>query len=178
MKNINPRVGETHKKTITLTDAGREQIQTYADSHNMSFSAAIETLALLGMEADLTVLLVPLLQETVDKALQRNFNRLAKLSLLGAAEAAMAHDLVTIMTLQMVRQEAMTHSESFEQRMLVSYDPTHSLDARIRAVYDDMRRVARERQQRILKRPLRDLVLQFVEHPQPENAGEDKRGES
>lgn len=165
MKISQPRVGETHKKTITLTDPGREQIQAFADNHNMTFSAAIETLALVGMEADLTVLLVPLLQETVDKALQRNFNRLAKLSLLAAAEAAMAHDLATMMTLQMVRQEAMAKPEGFEQRMLVSYDPANTLHARIRAIYSDMRRAARERQQRLLKRPLRDLIQTFAGLP-------------
>lgn len=162
MKNIKPRVGETHNKTITLTDAGREQIQTYASTHNMSFSAAIETLALLGMEADLTVLLVPLLKETVEKALQRNFNRLAKLSLLGAAEAAMTHDLATMLLLQVVRQEAVRHPADFEVRMGVSYEPADQPDARIRALYDHMRQIARQRQQRLLKRPLADLVADLA----------------
>ncbi|MBK7178366.1 MAG: hypothetical protein IPH82_14470 [Chloroflexi bacterium] len=116
----------------------------------MTFSAAIETLALIGMKADLTTLLVPLLQDVVDKTLQRNFNRLAKLSLLAAAEAAMAHDLSTMLLLQVVRLEAVKHPQDFENRLGVSYAPDDTLDARIRAIYDEMRGLARKRQQRVL----------------------------
>ncbi len=65
---------------ITLTKTGREQIQQFADAHGMKFSATIETLALIGMKADLTALLIPLLRKVVDKVMQRNFNRIAKLS--------------------------------------------------------------------------------------------------
>jgi hypothetical protein len=49
------------KNMISLSDHGRAQIQAFADAHNMTFSAAIESLALIGMNADLTALLVPLL---------------------------------------------------------------------------------------------------------------------
>jgi len=106
MLNTQKRYGHTAKKMITLTHEGRQQIQQFADAHDMNFSATIETLALIGMKADLTDLLIPLLREIVSKAIQRNFNRIAKLSLLGAAEAAMAHDLITMILLQLVRQQA------------------------------------------------------------------------
>jgi hypothetical protein len=156
------RYGNTGKKMITLTHEGREQIQQFADAHGMNFSATIESLALIGMQADLTALLIPLLREVVDKAIQRNFNRIAKLSLIGAAEAAMAHDQVTIMLLQLIRLEAYTHPEDFEDRMMVSFEPEDLLDGRIRKVYADMRGGARTRQQRILKAPLADLVARLA----------------
>lgn len=159
MLNTQKRYGCTQKKMVSLTDDGRQQIQAFADAHQLTFSAAIESLALIGMQADLTVLLVPLLREVVDKALQRNFNRMAKLGLLGAAEAAMAHDLVTVLLLQLIRQEAAQHPADFEERLLVSYDPADELDGRIRATYNDIRRLAQERQQKLLKAPLRELVL-------------------
>jgi hypothetical protein len=159
--NTQSRYGKTQRKTVTLTKKGHGQIHAFAQSHQMTFSAAIETLALIGMKADLTTLLVPLLQDVVDKTLQRNFNRLAKLSLLAAAEAAMAHDLSTMLLLQVVRLEAVQHPQDFENRLGVSYAPDDMLDARIRAIYDEMRGLARQRQQRVLKRPLQDIITRL-----------------
>ncbi|KAA3664778.1 MAG: hypothetical protein DWQ04_03985 [Chloroflexi bacterium] len=158
MLNVQHRSGVTHKKTITLTDAGREQIQTFSDAHKMTFSAAIETLALIGMEADLTALLIPLINNSVEKGLQRNFNRMAKLTILAAAEAAMAHDLTTMLLLQTVRQEAVSHPEDFETRIPVSRDRKQQPDARIREMYNQMRRLARQRQRKLLQQSLRDLL--------------------
>jgi hypothetical protein len=156
------RYGNTGKKMITLTHEGREQIQQFADAHGMNFSATIESLALIGMQADLTALLIPLLREVTDKAIQRNFNRLAKLSLIGAAEAAMAHDLVTMMLMQLIRLEAYNNPENFEDRLMVSFEPEDLLDGRIRKAYADMRGGAITRQQRILKTPLADLVARLT----------------
>lgn len=161
MLNVQDRSGSTRKKTITLTDAGREQIQAFADAHQMTFSAAIETLALIGMDADLTALLIPLIDNSVTKGLQRQFNRIAKLGLLAAAESAMAHDLTTMLLLQTVRQEAVRHPEDFETRLPVTYDKKKTLDSRIRKMYDQMRHLARQRQRRLLQRSLRDLLTQL-----------------
>jgi hypothetical protein len=157
------RYGNTGKKMITLTHEGREQIQQFADAHGMNFSATIESLALIGMQADLTALLIPLLREVVDKAIQRNFNRIAKLSLIGAAEAAMAHDLVSTMLMQLIRLEAYNNPEDFEDRMMVSFEPEDLLDGRIRKLYADARSMAHTRQQRILKTPLADLVARLAQ---------------
>lgn len=162
MINTQNRYGNTGKKMITLTHEGREQIQTYADAHGMSFSATIESLALIGMEADLTKLLIPLLREVVAKALHRNFNRMAKLGLLAAAESAMAHDLAAMLLLQFVRLEAYRQADGFEDRMIISRDPADTVDARILALYEEMREVAGQRQQRLLKTPLRELVTRLA----------------
>ena len=172
MLNAHSRYGKTQRKTVTLTKKGHGQIHAFAQSHQMTFSAAIETLALIGMKADLTILLVPLLQDVVDKTLQRNFNRLAKLSLLAAAEAAMAHDLSTMLLLQVVRSEAVKHPQDFENRLGVSYAPDDTLDARIRAIYEEMRGLARKRQQRVLKRPLQDIITRLQDTPSDANQGD------
>lgn len=162
MINTQNRYGNTGKKMITLTHEGREQIQTYANAHGMSFSATIESLALIGMEADLTKLLIPLLREVVTKALQCNFNRMAKLGLLAAAESAMAHDLAAMLLLQFVRLEAHRQADGFEDRMIISRDPADTIDARIVALYEEMRGVAGQRQQRLLKMTLRELVTRLA----------------
>lgn len=162
MLDSQTRYGNTGKKMITLTHEGRKHIQQFADAHGMTFSATIESLALIGMKADITNLLIPLLHEVVDKAIQRNFNRMAKLSLIGAAESVMAHDLATMLLLQFIRLEAYTHPDDFEERMLVSYEGEDSLDARIREMYDEARDIAHSRQQRVLKTPLADLVARLA----------------
>ena len=161
MINNQTRYGNTRKKNLSLTEAGHDQIDTYAQAHGLTFSAAIETLALIGMEADLSALLIPLINTSVEKGMQRNFNRIAKLTMMAAAESAMAHDLTTMLLLQTVRQEAVQHPEDFEDRMPVSLDKKETQDARIRAIYNQMRRLARQRQRRLLKQPLRDLLTQL-----------------
>lgn len=163
MLNAQERSGFTRKKTITLTDDGRDQIQAFAAAHDMTFSAAIETLALVGLEADLTTLLVPLINSSVSMGMQRQFNRMAKLGLLAAAEAAMAHDLTTMLLLQQIRQEAAKHPQDFEEIMQVGQGDRTTQDGRIRAVYQDMRTVARERQRALLKKPLQELVMLLQE---------------
>jgi hypothetical protein len=162
MLNAQKRYGRTQKKMISLTDDGRAQIQAFAEAHNMTFSAAIESLALIGMKADLTALLVPLLRDIVAKTIERNFNRMAKLGLIAAAEAAMAHDISSMLMMQTIRQEAVRQPADFEERMLVSYDPQDKLDARIRALYREARQLAQERRQRLLKKPLQELVSRLA----------------
>lgn len=161
MINTQTRYGNTRKKNLTLTEAGHDQIETYAQAHGLSFSAAIETLALIGMEADLSALLIPLINTSVEKGMQRHFNRMAKLAILAAAEAAMAHDLTTMLLLQMVRQEAVRHPDDFEARIPVSHDKGEPLDARIREMYNQMRHLARQRQRRLLQQSLRDLLARL-----------------
>lgn len=151
------RYGQTRKKMVSLTHEGRQQIQKFADAHDMSFSATIETMALIGMKADLTDLLIPLLKEITDKALQRNFNRMAKLGLVAAFEASLAHYLNRVILLQLVRQEAIRFPDDFEDRMVVSYGSDDELDNRIRALYGEMRESASRRAQRIMRTPVEEL---------------------
>lgn len=162
MIDVQKRYGHTGKKMITLTHEGRKQLQQFADAHSLSFSAAIESLALIGMKADITDLLIPLLREVTDKAIQRNFNRMAKLSLLAAAEAAMAHDLTTMLLLQTIRQTAVAHPQDFETVMQVRFSDEKTQDGRIRTIYQEMRQLARGRQQRLLKQSLADLAAELA----------------
>lgn len=157
MLDSQKRYGQTKKKMVSLTHEGRKQIQKFADAHDMSFSAAIETMALIGMKADLTDLLIPLLKEITDKALQRNFNRMAKLGMIAAFESALVHDLIRMILLQLIRQEAIRFPNDFEDRMVVSYDSDVALDDRIRALYREMRELASRRAQRIMRTPVTEL---------------------
>jgi hypothetical protein len=66
-----------------------------------------------------------------------------------------------MLLLQTIRQEAVRHSEDFETRLPVSRDKKDTLDSRIRDMYNQMRRLARQRQRRLLKRSLRELLAQL-----------------
>jgi hypothetical protein len=155
------RYGNTRKKNLTLTNEGHDQIETYAKAHGLSFSAAMEALALIGMEADITSLLIPLINTSVEKGFQRHFNRIAKLSLIAAAESAMAHDMATIMLLQVIRHEAYEDPKDFEELLQVAHDSEETLDGRIRAFYLKMRTISRNRQRRLLKQPLREMMARL-----------------
>ncbi len=163
MLRINSRYRNTRKKTISLTNEGHDQLKQYADAHGLSFSAAIETLSLVGMKADLTQLLVPLLNDIVAAGLARNFNRLAKLTIQAAAESAKTHDLTSMLLLQFIRQEAERHPEDFEDHLAISHDPTVQPDFRIREVYNHIRHLARKRQKRLMSQPLLQLLAQYAQ---------------
>ena len=150
--------------SISCGDAGREAASTAATDQESSMQQRLNKYTTFRLEADLSALLIPLINSSVEKGMQRNFNRMAKLTMMAAAESAMAHDLTTMLLLQTVRQEAVRYPEDFEARMPVSLDKKETLDARIRALYNQMRRLARQRQRRLLKQPLRDLLTQLDGH--------------
>jgi hypothetical protein len=135
----------------------------------MSFSAAIETLALIGLEADLGTLLVPLLNEAVKAGLKQYLGRLTRLNATAAAEAAMAHHLSTMLLLQVIRQEAANHPQDFETRLSVAYEPEEGLDFRIREIYNQMCRLARTRQKRLMRQPLAELLAEYGPEAEEEN---------
>jgi len=156
------RYGQTAKKLITLTHEGREQLQQFADDKGLSFSATIESLALIGLKADLTTLLIPLLREVVEDSVRRQVKRLVKLSALSAAESTMAHNLSTMLLLQFVRQEAMAHPRDFEARLPVSTDPEDKMDFRIREIYNRLRQSAVQRKKRLIKQPVQELLTELL----------------
>ena len=43
------RYGRTERKTLTLTTEAIEAIQAYANTHNLYFSVAVESLSLMGL---------------------------------------------------------------------------------------------------------------------------------
>jgi|GEM_PF-3892233 len=61
----------TSRKSIRLTDDGRSQIQAWADEQGVSFSAAIESLSLLGMGEPAVVAFAPLMVSAVRFEIQR-----------------------------------------------------------------------------------------------------------
>ena len=84
------RRAKTSRKSIRLTDDGRAKIQAWADEQGVSFSAAMESLALLGMGEDAAVAFAPLMVSAVRFEVQRQMNRLATIAARGAIESGAA----------------------------------------------------------------------------------------
>lgn len=84
------RRAKTSRKSIRLTDDGRARIQAWADEQGVSFSAAMESLALLGMGEDAAVAFAPLMVSAVRFEVQRQMNRLATIAARGAIESGAA----------------------------------------------------------------------------------------
>jgi hypothetical protein len=80
----------TAPKRIWLTDETREAVQSWADRNGVSFSAALETLARLGLGQSPTEALAPVVVSTVRTEIQHQMHRLASLLAAGALEAGMA----------------------------------------------------------------------------------------
>ncbi len=87
-----PRGGgvKTAPKYIWLTDGGRQAIQAWADRQGVSFSAAIETLARLGLAQAPEEAVAPALISVVRREIAGQLHRLASLTAAAALEAGIA----------------------------------------------------------------------------------------
>src|SRR6266540_4215129 len=61
-------------KTVWLTDEGRAQVQAWAEAQGVSFSAAIETLARVGLGQAPAEAFAPALVSTVRREIQQQFH--------------------------------------------------------------------------------------------------------
>ena len=86
------RAGTIPKK-IRLTDEGLAAIKQWADDNNASFSAAIESLARLGLGQAPAEALAPMLVSVVRREIRTGYDRLVSLTAYGIIEAGTARRL-------------------------------------------------------------------------------------
>ena len=75
---------------VRVTQDGREEVRAWAEAHGVSFSAALESLARLGLGQSVEEALAPALVSVVRVEVQRQLHRLAALIAANAIEAGMA----------------------------------------------------------------------------------------
>ena len=149
------RYGVTRRTHISITHTAYDQIQAWADKQGISFSAAIESLALIGLGQETAELLPLLISGLMERLLARQFNRFAKLlslAVLSAEEASVKSDTLL---LNLIRQEAQADPTQFVTNMIVSSDPQDLTAVQIRKLRDDMKCNAQEAALKRLKRALR-----------------------
>src|SRR5262245_36624614 len=90
-----PRPGNvrTAPKRVWLTEATRASVQAWADEHRISFSAALETLARVGLGQPPQEAVAPALVSLLRREVQQQFHRVAGLYAATAIEAGVASRL-------------------------------------------------------------------------------------
>jgi hypothetical protein len=151
-----PRRKGTVRKQIRMTTHGLEQVQAWADANNSSYSAAIESLALIGLEDDIAHVLVPLILSVVSRTVERALDRYAKLTAFAAIQAGTAGRLTNALLLQAIRQQAQAAPEHFEAAMQVRRGDG-PLAGRILALHKQLHDRARYDTVRRLKQPLAEI---------------------
>jgi hypothetical protein len=133
------RLQSTKRKSVRLTPQGLTRIDTWAKANELNFSAAIETLALIGLEKESVDYIIPALRTTTLQALQLSFNRLARLLSDIAVESAVARTTSEGILLQLLREVAAAHPDDFEDVVNVRRDGSRDIDARIRRLHKDIK---------------------------------------
>ena len=105
----------TIEKKIRLTSEGLDAIGQWADHNNVSFSAAIETLARIGLGEPAATALTPALANVIQRELGDVKNQLATLVLYTGKESGVATRLAGA-ALHILQPE---HTDAFEQQARV-----------------------------------------------------------
>jgi hypothetical protein len=148
------RLETTQPKTVWLTGPGQARIQAWADANDLNFSAAIETLALLGLDDERNDHIIPALRATTLQGIRLAFNRLARLLSDIATEAALARTMSEGVMLQLIREVAADHPDDFEAVMSVRRDSRRAADVRIRRFHEEIKASMKEEALQRLRNPV------------------------
>ena len=146
------RPDKTYPKHIMLTVFGREKIETWAEANGLNFSAAIETLALMGLDDERSSYAIPALRATTLQGIRLSFNRIARLLSDIAIEAAASRTMSEGIMLQLIRELAVEHPDDFVDMMNISRDGRNQAHTSIRAFHDDVTHSAEQKAIRRLKK--------------------------
>lgn len=146
------RPDKTYPKHIMLTVFGREKIEAWAEANGLNFSAAIETLALMGLDDERSSYAIPALRATTLQGIRLSFNRIARLLSDIAIEAAASRTISEGIMLQLIRELAVEHPDDFVDMMNISRDGRNQAHTRIRAFHDDITHSAEQKAIRRLKK--------------------------
>ena len=148
------RLETTYSKHVRLTEFGREKIEAWAEDNTINFSAAIETLALMGLDDSRADYAIPALRATTLQGIRLSFNRLARLLSDIAIESAVSRTMSEGIMLQLIRELAADHPDDFEAVMRVRRDNRTQTDTRIRQFHDELKARVQQEAIRRLKRPI------------------------
>ena len=151
------RSDKTYPKRIYLTEFGRIKIEAWAETHNINFSAAIETLALMGLEDNRADYAIPAVRATTLQGIQLAFNRLARLLSIIAMDSAVNRMANEAVLLQLIRELADEHPDDFEAIMRVPRDSQRTRDMRIRQFHDDVKMNMSQSAAQKLRQPVTDF---------------------
>lgn len=156
---------QTFPKHIKLTEVGRRDIEAWAQANQLNFSAAIETLALLGLEKEASSYMIPAMRATTLQGIRLAFNRLARLLSDIAIESAVNRTMSEGILLHLIRNLSEAHPDDFENLMRVPRDSRRQQDIRIRRIHDHIKQSMAERAAKRLRQPLAQIDGLLNEQP-------------
>ena len=136
----NRRADATSKKSVYLTPRGRSAIEGWAQQNKLNFSAAIETLALLGLDKGASDFIVPALRDVTLQGIKLATNRFAHLLSRIEANSVLNRMMLEAVLLQLIRELADEHPDDFEAIMRVPRDSQRQRDLRIRRFHSEIKR--------------------------------------
>lgn len=139
---IEDRYGKTERKHVTLTKDTIETVDRYAKEQGLTFSVAIETLAMMGMNRASADALPRLLSELLDKTLNRYLGRCNRLSTQAVMAAEEANTKADFLVLQTLWREARQDPTGFEEKLGVSLNPADQPDGRVRQLQQQVKELA------------------------------------
>ena len=95
----------TCPKKVSLTTDGVALIDQWARQHDVSFSAAIESLARAGLGLTTTEAFAPVMISTIRRAVDAGSDRLARILAYAVVEAGMAQRLTTALVRQLAPED-------------------------------------------------------------------------
>lgn len=148
----------TIDRHIWLTKETNEALIRWAEEQGCSFSAAVESLARLGLGQEPATAFAPLLVSVIRGAILSQQAALIKVISHGAMEAAIASRLAQIIALMSIQERARSMSPD-ELAHSIEYLPADaSMAAAIQSTYTGVKKAARVDAVRTLKRPLERLL--------------------
>lgn len=139
------------KKHVSLTPETVEKIGRFADEQGVSFSAAIESLSLIGLGDDVATAVLPVITSSLYRAVNSSFNRIAKLAAMGAIEAGQTRELTDAMLLQLLANQHARYGDEFEEKARIPKGHP------ARKLRDKLTGIGRYRAVKRLKSPLAEI---------------------
>lgn len=138
------RYGKTIRKNLTLTQEAIEAIEAYAERHNLYFSVAVETLAMMALGRNTAETLPRLTANMLERTTVWHFNRLANLLAETITVAEEVNFKADFLMLQTVWREARVGPDDFADKLLVSCKPEVEPDNQVRRLHEELKEKARQ----------------------------------
>ena len=171
---------KTYQKSVWLTEQGRDAIQQWADEHSVSFSSAIEALALDGLAQPSHLVLAPVISALVHDAVKQQYDRIARLIAFSCYESGTAARLAGTL----VRLELLQQAENFNlvdskaekniygllEKKVFGREPTKQ-SKMVQSIYEKLKTWARKDTVSRMRTPLDELkTILFEQEDQDGNS--------
>jgi hypothetical protein len=138
------RYGKTIRKNLTLTQEAIEAIEAYADRHNLYFSVAVETLAMMALGRETAETLPRLTANLLERLMLWQFNRFATLMAETIAVTEAVNFKTDFLIMQTLWREARLDPQGFTEKMLVSCQPDIEPDNQVRRLHEELKETAQQ----------------------------------